>query len=316
MHRGPCRNLKSNISDRPFSSLFTRVTVPSLNPLTFFKFEHEVLPLHPYDDRAGNGWAHGSGRLRRRRRRMAVLGRAHTPGGAHVAGQGAQHGHSDSGQLGHGVSACGDGGRHVGRRAALEGEPHHVRLVVEVGRTRSEQVKEDWRDGNSGAGALPLGNGGYGAPAAVVWCRLGEGAGEGRRRERQRVERSVPVLYLSRRRRAGGHASSEGERVQHAACSSVHGVGTVYQFQISNSSSNIPLKLILRASVPPKPRRVSKNSINKSCISTYQLQFLLKLQSLIRPGLGDMRFQSGVHENSNMNFSHPRQPIFEVSKQH
>ena len=124
--------------------------------------------------------------------------------------------------------------------------------------------------------------------------------GSRRRKEKGETESGegrVPVLYLSRRRRAGGHASSEGERVQHAACSSVHGVNTVYQFQISNSSSNIPLKLILRASVPPKPRRVSKNSINKSCISTYQLQLFLKRQSLIRPGLGDTRLQSGVHEN-------------------
>ena len=75
------------------------------------------------------------------------------------------------------------------------------------------------------------------------------------------------------------------------------GVRTVQQFQISNSTSNIPLKPILRTSVTPKPRRVSKNSINKSCRSTYQLQLLLKLQRLIRPGLGDTRFQSGVHEN-------------------
>ena len=99
-----------------------------------------------------------------------------------MAGQGAQHGHSDPGQLGRGVSACGDGRRHSRQRAALEGEAHHMRLVVGIGRTRSEQVKEDWRDGNSGAGALPLGNGGYGAPAAVAWCRLGEGAGEGRKK--------------------------------------------------------------------------------------------------------------------------------------
>ena len=121
---------------------------------------------------------------------MAVLGRAHTLGGAHVAGQGAQHGHSDLGQLGRGVSACGDGRRHVRQCAVLEGEAHHVRLVVGIGRTRSEQVEEDQRDRNGSAGALPLDNGGYGAPAAVAWCRLGEGAGEGRKRERQRVERA------------------------------------------------------------------------------------------------------------------------------
>ena len=57
-------------------------------------------------------------------------GRAHTPGGAHMAGQGAQLGHSIPGQLSHGVSAYEDGGRHVRHRAALEGEAHHVRLVV------------------------------------------------------------------------------------------------------------------------------------------------------------------------------------------
>ena len=109
------------------------------------------------------------------------------------------------------------------------------------------------------------------------------------------------------RGRGGGHASSEGERAQHADGSSCT-VSALLQLriQISNTTSNVPLKLILRASVSPKPRRVSKNSINKSCRSTYQLQLLLKLQSLIRPGLGDTRFQSGVHENSNMNFSHPR----------
>jgi len=62
--------------------------------------------------------------------------------------------------------------------------------VVGIGRTRSEQAEEDRRNGNDGVGALPLGNGGYGAPSVVAWCRLGEGAGEGRKRERQRVERA------------------------------------------------------------------------------------------------------------------------------
>jgi len=71
-----------------------------------------------------------------------------------VAGQGAQHGHSDPSQLGHGVSAYRDGDRHVRQRAVLEGEAQHVRLVVGVGRTRSEQAEEDWSGRNSGgAGA-------------------------------------------------------------------------------------------------------------------------------------------------------------------
>ena len=57
---------------------------------------------------------------------------------------------------------------------------------------------------------------------------------------------------------------------------SVHGVDTILKFQISNSTSNIQLKPILRASITPKPRRVSKNSINKSYRSTYQLQLLFR----------------------------------------
>ena len=48
------------------------------------------------------------------------------------------------------------------------------------------------------------------------------------------------------------------------------------KFQISNSTSNIPLKPILRTSLTPKPRRVGKNSTNKSCTSTYQLQLLFR----------------------------------------
>jgi hypothetical protein len=44
------------------------------------------------------------------------------------------------------------------------------------------------------------------------------------------------------------------------------------------------LKPIFRTSLTPKPRRFGKNSVNKSCRSTYQLQLLLKLQSLIRLG--------------------------------
>ena len=68
-----------------------------------------------------------------------------------------------------------------------------------------------------------------------------------------------------------GRAPRDLQRLVHGRhCSSISN----FQF-----TSNIPLKPILRASVTPKPRRVSKNSINK-----YELQLLLKLQSLIRPG--------------------------------
>ena len=133
-----------------------------------------------------------------------------------------------------------------------------------------------------------------------------EGGRKGRREEesewREQGAGSGSASPNDMRRRGGAQAASARPRgVAHSVP-----VGTVHQFQISNSTSNIPLKPILRASVTPKPRRVRKNSINKSCRSTYHLQLLLKLQSLIRPGLGDTRFQSGVHENSNMNFSHPR----------
>ena len=91
--------------------------------------------------------------------------------------------------------------------------------------------------------------------------------------ERERVERRVPVLYIYTARRSW-QPCKHGER--HATCSAWCTVGTVHQFQISNSTSNIPLKPIFRASVTSKPRRVSKNSINKSCRSTYQLQLLFR----------------------------------------
>ena len=107
--------------------------------------------------------------------------------------------------------------------------------------------------------------------------RRGKGKGEGEIGE----GRGARVIYWSTARRSW-RPCKLGER--HATCSAWCTVGTVHQFQISNSTSNISLKPILRASVTPKPRRVSKNSINKSCRSIYQLQLLLKLQSLIRPG--------------------------------
>ena len=94
--------------------------------------------------------------------------------------------------------------------------------------------------------------------------RRGKGKGEGEIGE----GRGARVIYRSTTRRSW-RPCKQGER--HATCSAWCTVGTVHQFQISNSTSNIPLKPILRASVTPKPRRVSKNSINKSCRSTYQL---------------------------------------------
>ena len=120
--------------------------------------------------------------------------------------------------------------------------------------------------------------------------------GESRRQTRARLLQTTRDGEVASGAGIGGH-------VAQAFCAPSD---AVHRIQIFNSTSNIPLRPIHRASITPKPRRVSKNSINKSCRSTYQLQLLLKLQSLIRPGLGDTRFQSGVHENSNMNFSHPR----------
>ena len=125
-------------------------------------------------------------------------------------------------------------------------------------------------------------------------CRTG-----GNVRERTEGER----VNERDRGRAGPRAVSTPTRA-HAGARWRTGMGTgghavrafcarsdaVHRIQIFNSTSNIPLRPILRASVTPKPRRVSKNSINKSCRSTYQLQLLLKLHSLIRPGLGDTRF--------------------------
>ena len=149
-------------------------------------------------------------------------------------------------------------------------------------------------------------------------ARLGHGAGRERgREERERVERAGRVLGFSfpkmiregkgadtRRARGSsslpwrGEVASSWRTEGHAAAASyARSDMAVHRIQIFNSTSNIPLRPILRASVTPKPRGVSKNSINKSCRSTYHLQLLLKLQSLIRPGLGDTRFQSGVHKN-------------------
>ena len=98
-----------------------------------------------------------------------------------------------------------------------------------------------------------------------------------------------------------GEVASSWRTEGHAAAASyARSDMAVHRIQIFNSTSNIPLRPILRASVTPKPRRVSKNSINKSCRSTYQLQLLLKLQSLIRPGLGDTRFQNGYTKTKIM----------------
>ena len=118
-----------------------------------------------------------------------------------------------------------------------------MRLVVEVGRTRSEQAEEDRRDGNGGAGALRLGNGGYGAPTAVAWCRLGEGAGEGRRSERAggRMEDALLSITCFQHTPEASWRPCK-QRGEHAACSSVDDVGTVHQIQNFNSTSKIRLK--------------------------------------------------------------------------
>ena len=124
--------------------------------------------------------------------------------------------------------------------------------------------------------------------------RAGEGKGKGRGREWMERVGQARALYIV----SVGEVAAMQAASAHADGSSCT-VSALLQLriQISNTTSNVPLKLILRASVAPKPRRVSQNSMNKSCRSTYQLQLLLKLQSLIRPRLGDTRFQSGLHEN-------------------
>ena len=62
----------------------------------------------------------------------------------------------------------------------------------------------------------------------------------------------------------------------------------------------IQLKPIFRASVTPKPRRVSKNSINKSYRSTYHLQLFLSDLGLIRMGYQVASSQSQAHRNCKL----------------
>jgi hypothetical protein len=93
--------------------------------------------------------------------------------------------------------------------------------------------------------------------------------------------RGYEVAVMQAARASEVVSSGECQATRHCSLCTV---STLFvKFQISNSTSNIPLKPILCASVTPKLRWVSKNSINKSCRSTYQLQLLLNLQSLIRP---------------------------------
>ena len=141
-------------------------------------------------------------------------------------------------------------------------------------------------------------------------CRLGERAGEGRGKERERVERAgelgSALMHSTKASWRTGVAQrrprgSEGERVQHAATkASECTVNTVHQIQISNSTSKIQLKPIFRASVTPKPRRVSKNSINKSYRSTYHLQLFLSDLGLIRKGYQVASSQSQAHRNCKL----------------
>ena len=130
----------------------------------------------------------------------------------------------------------------------------------------------------------------------------GEQEKEGERRGREwRGQGSSGLHLCTARRRAGervqhsgGHAAAE-----HAAASECT-VGTVHQIQISNSTSKIQLKLIFRASVTPKPRRVSKNSINKNYRSTYHLQLFLSHLGLIRKGYQVASSQSQAHRNCKL----------------
>jgi hypothetical protein len=185
---------------------------------------------------------------------------------------------------------------------------------------RNERRRRAWRRrrlGSCSSAALPgarVASGAMGAARFADQQRLASYRGEGWRREQRRQElparlRLSTVNERSRQRESetremGGALGCprQGERgevavMQAARASEVASSGecqatrhcslctsTLFiKFQISNSTSNILLKPILRASVTPKLRRVSKNSINKSCRSTYQLQLLLNLQSLIRP---------------------------------
>jgi hypothetical protein len=74
-------------------------------------------------------------------------------------------------------------------------------------------------------------------------------------------------------------------------------------FKLSIPPQTYNWNSIFRVSVTPKPRWVSKNSINKSCRSTRHLWLFLKRQSVIRPGWRDTRLQRRVNENWNLSFS-------------
>ena len=78
-----------------------------------------------------------------------------------------------------------------------------------------------------------------------------ERAGEGRGRER--VERRVPVLYLSTARRADGHANSEGAtRPAAPEHQSAELLLLLTKKEKSNTTSNIPLKPAFQPSITPK----------------------------------------------------------------
>ena len=151
-----------------------------------------------------------------------------------------------------------------------------------------------WKLGRSVGGVGARQGGRTRGSGARQW-RLGKSR-RGKGRVRERVEKAGCRSFTCARQ--GG---SEGSIDEPRGASGLHGRPQRHCFHrpegSNNTTANIPLTPILRVSVTPKPRRISKNSINKSCRSTYQLQLLLKLQRLIRPGLGDTRFQSGVHEN-------------------
>jgi hypothetical protein len=93
---------------------------------------------------------------------------------------------------------------------------------------------------------------------------------------------------------AGGSECSAGEP---RGANSQQGDDTVQKFQNSNSTSNIPLTPIFRASVTSKPLSFGTIRSNKNCRATRRLQLFLKHQSLIQPGWRDTRLQRGVHEN-------------------
>ena len=119
-----------------------------------------------------------------------------------------------------------------------------------------------------------------------------------RGRERENGEEGAgPGLKHGKVAARARQVAAECSAGEPRGANSQQGDDTVHKIQIFNSTSTIPLKLIFRASVTLKPRRVSKNSIYKSCRSTRHLQLFLKRQSLIRSGWRDTRLQRRVNEN-------------------